>query len=313
MMNFNKLSDSINLEILYLFYNSLNASLLIYFLTLLFAAIFTIINLVKNNEMVAFLSMGYSPKKLLFPIITGAFFVTFVFIFIQSISSVSFKDRAKSILSGKYFTSNVDKDLFFKYQNKVIYIKKLDSVKKIAYNIKLFVIKDGKVSNIYEIAEAKFKDNQWISNRIVKFSIEDNYFRKDIVHLSLLKGFKPDILNKLESRKAMTLKIALQALYLFKRGDIDLNFIKTYIYNALIPPISFILLIFLSVLKAPIHPRISNISLYIFVWVFSSILLWGVFLLAQKISAAGIVSPESVFITPFLLLLGLTVYYFRKI
>ena len=313
MMNVSKLPDSINLEILYIFYNSMNASITIYSLTLVFATLMTILNLVKTNEMVAYLSIGYSFKRLLFPIMTGALLVSLIFIFLQSITNVSFQDRAKSILSGEYFKENVDNNLFFKYRDTVIYMKKLDSVKKTAYGMKLFSVKDGHIQNIYEVSKAKFINNEWLADEIVKYSVYDTEFKKEIVNIHLLKGFKPDILNKLESKKAMTLKIAVQALYLFKKGNIDLNFIKTYIYNAIIPPITFILLISLIVLRAPIHPRISNISLYVFVTIFSSILLWGMFLLAQKMSISGIVSPEIAFFTPFIFLLSFTIYYFRKI
>ena len=313
MMNVSKLPDSINLEILYIFYNSMNASITIYSLTLVFAVLVTILSLVKTNEMVAFLSIGYSKRRLLFPLMSGALLVSAAFIGVQSITNISFQDRARAILSGEYFTSNVDNNLFFKYRNTVIYMKKLDSVKKIAYDMKLFTVEQGKIQTIYEVPQAKFQNNQWIPNKVIKYSIKHNKFDKEILHITLLKGFKPAILNKLESRKAMTLKIAVQALFLFKKGHIDLNFIKTYIYNAIIPPISFILLIFLIVLKAPIHPRISNISLFVFTSIFSSILLWGMFLLAQKMSIGGVVIPEIAFFTPFLILLGLTIYYFRKI
>ena len=312
MINKSKLPDSTNLQILYIFYNSANAALLIYPLSLLLAVLVTVINLVKKNEMIAFLSLGYSLKKLLFPVFTLSFFVTMFFIFIQLNTTSSFYERAKSILSGKYF-SNVNENLFFRFNNNIIFIKKLDVVRKKATDMRIFRLNKNNLDKVYEIKEAIFKDNVWKSKEVIehKFLIDRITTKK--LKIDLLRGFKPDILNKLESKQAMTLKIAIESLYLLKKENINVNFIKTYIYNAIIPPLSFILLIIIVFLKSPIHSRISNVSLYIAISVFSAVILWGVFLLIRKMTIAGVISPDIVFITPFVLLLSFTIYYFRKI
>jgi len=98
-----------------------------------------------------------------------------------------------------------------------------------------------------------------------------------------------------------------------KQENIDTNFIKTYIYNAIIPPISFILLIIILFLNVRIHNRISRVSLFMAISLFSAILIWGIFLLVRKMALSGIISADVVFLTPFFLLLGISVYYFRKI
>jgi lipopolysaccharide export system permease protein len=111
----------------------------------------------------------------------------------------------------------------------------------------------------------------------------------------------------------MTLKEAIEALYFLKKEDINTNFIKVYIYNAIIPPLSFLLLMTILFFKAPIHSRISNTKIYILISLMSSILLWSLFLLAKKIALNGILTPNILFFTPFSLLLLLAIYYFRKI
>jgi len=312
MVNKGKLPDSTNLQILYIFYNGMNAAILIYPLSLLLSVLVTVINLVKKNEMIAFLSLGYSLKKLLKPIFAFALFITLLFISIQIFTTSSFADRALSILNGKYF-SNVNENLFFKFNNNIIFIKKLDVVRKKAYDMKIFILHRDGLNKVYEIKEAIFKNNVWKSKNIIEHKFLKSKITTQNLNIDLLKGFKPDILNKLESKQAMTLKIAFQALYLLKRENINVNFIKTYIYNAIIPPLSFILLIIIVFIKAPIHSRISNTSYYIAISVFSSIMLWITFLLVKKMATAGVIAPDIVFITPFILLLGLTIYYFRKI
>ena len=312
MINKSKLPDSTNLQILYVFYNAANASLLIYPLSLLLGVLVTIINLVKRNEMIAFLSIGYSLKKLLLPFFVLSILVTLFFIVIQFNLTSSFSDKAFSILKGKYL-SNVNNNLFFKFNNNVIFIKKLDVIRKKAYNMRIFKLKNDNLENIYEIKEAVFENNVWKSNNVIEHKLlKDRILIKEL-NIDILKGFKPDILNKLESKQAMTLRIAIESLYLLKKENININFIKTYIYNATIPPLSFILLIVILFLKAPIHSRISNVSLYIAISIFSAIILWGMFLVIRKMAISGVISPDIVFLTPFMILLGLAIYYFRKI
>ena len=312
MLNKSKLPDSTNLQFLYIFYNSANAALLIYPLALILGVLITVLSLVKKNEMIAFLSIGYSLKKLLFPIISLSLLITAIFITIQSVTTTSFRDKAKSILQGKYF-SNVNENLFFKFNNNVIFIKKLDVLQKNAYGMKIFVLKNSKLNKIYDIKKAIFKNNVWKAKNINIHILSDKKVIYKVSDLNILQGFKPDILNKLETKSSMTLKIAFQAISLLKKENIDINFIKTYIYNAIIPPLSFILLIVIIFLKAPIHSRISNVSLYVAVSIFSSVIIWGVFLVIRKIALASIINPDIAFLTPFVILLGLSIYYFRKI
>jgi len=312
MLNKDRLPNSANLQILYIFYNGVNASILIYPLALLLAVIVTVISLVKRNEIIAFLSLGYSFKKLFKPIVTLSTIITLFFILLQLNTNTSFGDKAKSIITGKYF-SNINKNLFFKFNNNIIFIKKLDVLHKTAYDMKVFFIQNKKLKYIYDIKKAKFENNSWKSDEIIKHIIFPTKIIDKKINVELLKGFKPDILNKLESKVYMTLKIAFQALYLLKKENMNVNFIKTYIYNAIIPPLSFILLIVIVFLKAPIHTRISNTSLYIAVSLFSGIILWSVFLLIRKMAISGVISPDLGFILPFIILLALSVYYFRKI
>jgi lipopolysaccharide export LptBFGC system permease protein LptF len=63
MVNRGKLPDSINIQILYISYKLVSSAILIYPLALLFGMISTIVLLIKQNELIAYFSLGYSPKK----------------------------------------------------------------------------------------------------------------------------------------------------------------------------------------------------------------------------------------------------------
>jgi lipopolysaccharide export system permease protein len=312
MFNKDKLSDSFNLQFLYAFYQAGNATLLIYPLTLLFAMIVTIIELVKKNEFISFLSLGYSLKTLYKPFFMFSLIFTLFFIGFQFTKFSLFANNAQSIKKND-FSNKTNKDLFFKFKDKIIYINKINIYSKYAEGIKFFKVNNDKINRLFFVKKAFFKNDEWFSNDIfVKEIYNDNIVIKHIKG-TFLKGFKPTILNKLETKSTMTLKEAIDALYFLKKEDVNTNFIKVYIYNAIIPPLSFLLLMSILFFKAPIHSRISNITIYILISLISSILLWALFLLAKKVSLNGILSPNILFLTPFTLLLLLAIYYFKKI
>ena len=313
MINRTKLPDSFNLKLLYVIYNSFHAAILIYPLSLLLALLVLVVNMVKKDEMIAFMSIGYSLKKLLIPVASLAVLVFMFFILVQVSITTSFQEKAEQILKGNYNTTEINHNLFFKFNNNIIFIKELDVLHKTAYDMKIFVLNDNKVKIIYQIKRALFKNNYWEASSIKEYVFFKNIFIEKNINLHLLKGFKPDILNKLETKQSMTLRVAFQALMLLKKENININFIKTYIYEKTIPPLSFILLIIIVFLKAPIHSRISRVSLYIAISLFFSIVLWGLYLIVSKMSKIGIISPDLLFLTPFITLLGIAIYYFRKI
>jgi len=312
MLNVKKLPNSTNLEMLYIFFESGQAAFLIYPVSLVFGVIVTLLTMIKKNEMIAFLSLGYSPKKLMLPILSLGFIIFSLFFSLQLYMNTSFKDKAQSVLNGKIYV-NITRNMFFKFKDKVIFIKKLNLIKRIAYDMRIYELENGKVIKSGYIKKAKFENNYWVTNKAVFQTIHKNKIITNIQTQIFLKGFKPDILNKLESKQSMSLKIALETLYLLKKENIDLNFLKTYIYSAIIPPLSFLLLSIILFLKSPIHSRISNVSLYVFISVFSVIILWGAFLIFKKMALNNILSADVVFLTPFSILLGLTIYYLRKI
>jgi len=312
MFNKDKLPDSFNLEFLYAFYQAGNATLLIYPLSLLFAMIITALDLVKKNELIALLSLGYSIKKLYKPFFIFSFFVTCSFIGFQFTKYSLFAQNA-NFIKNMDFSNKTNKNLFFKFTDKIIFIKKINIYSKSANGIKFFKMNNNRVKKIYFVKKAIFTNNEWYSDDILLKEIKNNKIIIKHIKGGFLRGFKPNILNKLETKSNMTLREAVEALFFLKKEDINTNFIKAYIYNAIIPPLSFLFLMAILFFKVPIHTRISNIKLYILISLLSAVLLWALFLLCRKMALNGILSPDIVFFTPFLLLLVLAIYYFRKI
>jgi len=311
MVNKSHLPNSANLQFLYMFYKMVSAGIIMYPLSLVFAVLSTILSLIKKNEIIAFFSVGYSPLRLLLPILSVALLVTSFFLLLQFSSITSFDNKAKLILKGRYL-SNVNNDLFFKFNNNIIFIKQLDTVRKVAKDMKIFFIQHGTITKIFAIKKAKFEHNAWKPDSVISYQVNDDDIVIKRLKIDILQGFKPDILGKLESKQAMTLKTAIEAISLLQQENVNINFIKTYIYSAIIPPLSFVGLIILIFLHMPISDRISNVSLFVAVSLFGAVILWGVFLLAKRMSLMGIVSVDIAFLLPFVLIVSALVYTFKR-
>ena len=313
MVNRGKLPDSINIQILYIFYRSVSSAILLYPLALLFSMLATIVFLIKQNELIAYFSLAYSPKKLLLPFVSLAGAVTIFFIIIQFTEVAYFNSMASQIKKGQN-SKRVTENLFFKFNNNVIFITKLDILSKTAEKMKIFVLnKNGELETSFFVKKAIFRGNSWYSDNIIKNRIKNNVLTKEYIKKGFLEGFKPDILNKLETKNALSLKEAIEALYLLQKEKVKTDFIKVYIYNAIIPPLSFIFLMIILFLNAPFHLRLFNINFYISLSVITIIFIWGLFLIVRKMAIGGILNVDILFLTPFFILFSLSIYYLKKI
>jgi lipopolysaccharide export system permease protein len=97
MFTKDKLPDSFNLQFLYVFYQAGNATLLMYSISLLFAMVITVMTLVKKNELISFLSLGYSLKKLYKPFFVFSLFLTLFLIGFQFTKYSLFSNMAEQI------------------------------------------------------------------------------------------------------------------------------------------------------------------------------------------------------------------------
>ncbi len=307
------LPSSANLQFLYMFYKGIVALNLFYPLSLVFALLATILSLIRTNEFIAFFSVGYSLKKLLFPFVTFAILITSIFISLQFTKVAYAGDYAKSIKTNNY-SLLVNRKLFFKYKNYVVYINKLNRFTKVATGMKIFAIRNGRLDFVYNIKKAKFENNYWNTSdaTFIKKGNKEVIIKKS-QKISVLKGFKPKILDNLEKVSLISLSDAIESVKLLSSQHLDTSKIRVFIYNSTIMPIAFVLLVAIFFLKTPIHSRISNTFVYIMLVLFSSMLLWGLFLIVRKMAYNGIVNPEIVFFTPILLLISIFIYYFRKV
>jgi lipopolysaccharide export system permease protein len=306
--NYQKLPSSSNLQVLYIYYITLYSADIFYPLALIFSFLMTIYSMVKFNEIVSFYSLGIGVKKLLKPFISFALLVFTVFFALQFTKFPYMRQYADNLLSHKKLT---DKNLFLKWQNKVIYIQKLNPVLKEAFNMRVFYLKNSKVEKIVIANKAVFSQNEWIvKNATVKYLKENEVVVKK-ENLKILKDFKPKIISNLKNLNSISIYDAYLAITLFK--DVNVNTLLSIVFFKIFSALSLILLIVVLMFNAPLHVRISNISLFMVKSLLFTIFLWGSELMLYKFAKQNVINPY-VLMLPFfiILLVELIIVYKEK-
>jgi len=297
--NFSKLPNAINLQVLYFYYNFLNSIDIFYSLSLVFAFLLTLLEMIKFNELISFYSFGFSIKKILKPFLITSFFVFFIFIIFDTSKYAYSKEYAKAILNKqKYTTTN----LFLKHKNSIVYIGKINPLLKEAYNMEIFVIKNNHLIKAIFAKRASFKNNKWFCENATIFYFYKDKILKEQKSLSFLKNFKPKIVSNLKKLNSISFYDAFIAIKVFK--DVNINNILAILFFKIFTPLSLIGLIVIFLIYAPIHIRVSNLSFFMIKSVFITIFMWGVEILIYKFAKQGVMHPY------FLMLPAIIVYLY---
>ncbi|MEO1924315.1 MAG: LptF/LptG family permease [Nautiliaceae bacterium] len=303
--NFSKLPYSSNLQVLYVSYQFLYALFILYPLAIIFSFLLTVSSMIKFNEFVSFYSLGFLPKKLLMPFFFFSLFFTFFVFLIQSTKLAYINQYAAAIKSSEKLK---DRDLFLKHNNKVVYIKELNPIFKIANDVRVFEI-NGDLKKMIYAPKAYFVNNRWYAkNAEITYFFEKEWI-KEYKDVYFLKNFKPKILSSLKSLNEISFYDAYLTIRYFR--DIDESKILAIVFFKIFTPLSMIALMVIFFLTAPVHIRLSNITLFMIQSIILSILLWGGELLLFKFSKQGIIPYWSIAV-PFVILFVLDIYFLRR-
>ena len=318
------LPASANLQILYFYYKLLHAISILFPISLIFGAVLTFAKLIKENYIVAFYSLGYSEKDLLTPIFTNSIILTFIFISLYTTSFSYSKNIADQILKGNSLNYN-SKNLFFKYDTEVngqiknyfVFFSKLYPVQKLAEGVRLFNLNsNGEISEVITAKHAYYFKNKWViySAKIIKHSPKISLNKKafDVQvkeKIYVLNGFKPKILDRIyESEMDLNLLDLIDAIQLLYSQGFNIEKLKVNLYNIVIYPFFAPILIVLLFKFMPISSRFSNIGLYVFSSIVSSLLVWGVLFALIKLSFTGNLIVEFAITLPILILALIAIY-----
>jgi lipopolysaccharide export system permease protein len=311
LQNLKHITDSANLQILY------GVNQLLYYinftlpLSLVFAMLLTIFNILKSNELVSMYALGISKNDLIKPIMIIASTLTGLFITLNFLPDfVNAYEKAKNIR--KYNNPNqITSAMFLKSHDTYAYIDKLFPEKKEGKNLKIFITKEHKLVEVLEAKNATFKNNRWNLKDVTSIKIPDlnstsqdtklifqKFESKEVLH-----GFKPKIIDTLFQRLAkLTIQDSFIAMQLLDKQNINSDKVRSNLYTMIFFPLFAPIVVYGLFFPLPTQRRGSNIALLSTLYIFSILSIWGILFILAKISANGSVSPEFGIIIPILIL-----------
>jgi lipopolysaccharide export system permease protein len=290
---------------------------LLYPLAIVFAVIMTKLTLVKNNTMGALHAFGYNKKRLFFPILTVASLTYLIFTFLNTTEFSYAKDKAAILLENELNAYDVN-DLFFKYNDTFVYIKKLDPVEKKIEDITIFKVEGYQVRYTIQAPIAIFDGNEWeaqnatLKTHIYKKGKLQKYSVEHRLNIKTLQGYKPKIIESLYEGKALNIIDAFNTWKLLQRQNLNSDKIRAVLYNKIIVPLFAIALLLILFFKLPFHARMINIGYVIALSLGVTFVVWGILFGLNQIGSNGVLIPEFTAILPIVLLWVYACYVYFK-
>ena len=303
-----ELDVSGNYKILYIFYMWQEALGLLYPLAIVFALIMTKLTFVKQSTMGALHAFGYTKRRLVAPIMLVATLTYGIFIYLHTTEFSYAKDKAAVLLKNQINAYNVN-DLFFKYNDTFVYMKKLDPVRKRLEEITIFKVQGHKVLYTIHAAYATFDGERWDArDAVVKTHLYNRggyLVRYAIEHkesIKTLEGYKPKIIESLYEGKALNIIDAYNTWQLLKKQHLNSDKIRSALYEKIVVPLFSLAMVLILFFKLPFHARMMRFGLVIALSLGATFLVWGVLFGLGQIGANGVLIPELTAILPIVLL-----------
>jgi len=294
-------------KILYIFYMWQEALGLLYPLAIVFAVIMTKLSLVKQNTMGALHAFGYNKKRLFLPLFIVAVVTYLIFTLLHTTEFSYAKDKANLLLKNELGAYNVN-DLFFKYNDTFVYIKKLDPIEKKIEDITIFKVEGYQVRYTIHAPIATFNGNEWNAQKAtVKTHIynDGELERYEVEYkesITTLKGYKPKIIESLYEGKALNIIDAYNTWQLLDRQHLNSDKIRASFYDKVVVPLFSLALLLILFFKLPFHARMMNFGGVIALSLGVTFIIWGLLFGLNQIGSNGVLMPELTAILPIVLL-----------
>jgi lipopolysaccharide export system permease protein len=305
LSNYSKMPDSANLQLLYTVFKALDAINYSVPLSIVFAMVVTKFGMIKSNELVTLYSVGVSKKSVIKPLFGCAIFLSFIYIGLNFTSFAYSYEYGRNLL--KYNTiSTASNGLFLKNDEQYIYFKKLDPIKKYAKGIKIFDIEDNDLKRVITAKSGYFKKDKWIlKDVIIEYKPKvDSIFSKGLTKIykkryETLKDFRPKIIENVHKGKYnLSIIDTVDALKFFASQNLNLDRLKTLLYSQLLFPLFAPFLVVILFYSLPASSRFLNTAIHTFVFIFVTLLTWGILFILTKLSSTSVIIPEIGVILP---------------
>jgi len=217
------------------------------------------------------------------------------------------KDKANLLLKNELGAYDVN-DLFFKYNDTFVYIKKLDPIEKKIKNITIFKVEGYQVRYTIHAPSAIFLGDEWIAKgatiktHVYKQGELERYTSEYKENIKTLKGYKPKIIESLYEGKALNTVDAYNTWNLLVKQHLNSDKIRASFYNKVIVPLFSIALVLILFFKLHFHARMMNLGGVVALSLGATFVIWGILFGLNQIGANGVLSPEITEILPILIL-----------
>ncbi len=322
LKNLKLLPDSANLQVLYIVNKFLEFIGFTLPLTLIFALIMAVIQIIKSNELVTLYSLGISKTDVAKPFIVISLLITSIYIGLNTLPYFVQAHQNASNIKKRGTITSISSSIFLKSGEDYAYIQELNPAAKTGENMKIFIIEKKDLVKIIEAKEGVFKNDHWELKDITVYE-KPHIDKKNLNDLKLLikryetknvlYGFTPRIIDTLfQNSTKLTIQDSFKAIKLFKKQNLKTDKIRANLYKMTIFPLFAPIMVFALFFLFPTQARGSNLTFFTMASIFGSLALWGITLTMTKIANNGTVSAEAGILLP-ILLLGLgSVYLYKR-
>lgn len=318
LLNFKDLPNSANLILLYVLFLACMAIHYVLPISLVFALILSMVSMVRSNELVSFYALGLSKKLVVAYPFFWALFFCFVFVGLNFTPFAYAEDYRGNIINNAIL-SGQSKDIFLKYDDKFVYIDKLESLEDKVNMMKIFDLNNSHLVRFSNVKSAVFKNNAWLLEQGELIAVPNSLRLfgeglnvEQIDNIQTLKGFKPRIIESVANKSHYSIADALQSLFAFSKQGVNTTLIRAELYKLVFTPFfaPFLLLILFHFF--PTTSRFFNLAFISFVFFICTLGLWGGLYLFTKFVENGLLAPEFGIIMPVLILIGTSLFLFYK-
>ena len=322
LKNLQKLPDSANLQILYTVNKFLEFINFTIPLTLIFALLMAMIQIIKSNELVTLYALGVSRKEVSKPFIYIATGITLFYILLNTLPYFTQTHETAKNIRKRGTVSSISSSIFIKSGKDYAYIESLSPHEKSGTGMKIFKTDGTRLKQVIEAKRGKFIGDHWELQEITLYDIPDTNITdpadgglriKHYQSKGVLYGFTPRIIDTLfQSSPKLTIQDSFSAMHLLKDQGLKTDKIRANLYMMTIFPLFAPIVVFGLFFLFPAQHRGANLSMLTTLVIFGTLVLWGITFTLSKIASNGALSPEVGILLPiFLLALG-SYYIYRK-
>ncbi|GMB90524.1 Permease [Helicobacter ailurogastricus] len=315
-----KFPTAANLLLLFFVYDGLYALNYTLPLSLLLALVLFYTAFIHSNQYTALLSIGYSIKQILQPMLAiNALFIA-IFVGLSATPFVYMQEKAEAIIY-KDNAGNISENLLVKYNNDYVYFGKINPLLQSATNIKIFTLRNKQLVTFAQAPSAFFEGKFWVLHGVSFLTLPTPFLLgskalkvQKLPVLKTLKGFRPKVLDTIyQNKPAVSITDALRSLHVLYRQKADTKKIRGFLYVSILLPFFVPLTAVLIAYHTPKLARYENLALLSLKFILLSLVLWGLFFAMGKFSISGVFLPEVGVLGPFLTLAVIAFSYYKRL